>query len=353
MSLHAFLYAGGNPVGNIDPQGTDWFSDMLKAFQPQPGLPPAYANAQRAPAVAAAPVIEATAKAMETGGKVVAGATLLAATGGTAGIGTAVGLGLLGATGEVAFKTYEDPAHPKTLDQFTMSDVGDVALASGTTAATGAALGALGQAGKAGKAIVKGVQVGVGLLAVGEGGRQVAAGVESGDMCRVGYGLSVGLLGVAAVSDALPGRFNAGNYDVLFDAEALYSNPLPKVKYRGQAVAEAQQERLPRHLRNKLKHIENATAAGGLRGVTGAVAEEEALALGERFVGSGYRVTNEGRLLISADGLRQFRMPSVKRGINPLTGESFSRTGVQVNFESRPVPDGRWPNNVHLDVLEP
>jgi hypothetical protein len=121
----------------------------------------------------------------------------------------------------------------------------------------------------------------------------------------------------------------------------------------GEAIPEPQQERLSAFLRNKLKHIENASAAGGPRGVTGAVTEEEALALGQRFVGPGYRVTNEGRLLMSSDGLRQFRMPSVKRGINPVTGKPYSRTGVQVNFESRQVPEGRWPNNVHLDVRAP
>jgi RHS repeat-associated protein len=65
--LQTFAYAGGNPVTNIDPGGTDWFSDMLRAFQPQPGLPPAYANAQRAPAAAAVPTLQAADKAIRFG----------------------------------------------------------------------------------------------------------------------------------------------------------------------------------------------------------------------------------------------------------------------------------------------
>jgi hypothetical protein len=112
--------------------------------------------------------------------------------------------------------------------------------------------------------------------------------------------------------------------------------------------------KLPRFLRNKLKRIENKIAAGGLRGVSGTVTEKEAILLGERFVGSGFRVsTMRGGInqLISRDGLRRFRFPSGKMGINRLTGEPFSRTGVQANFESRLIPGGRFTNNVHLDVI--
>lgn len=37
-------------------------------------------------------------------------------------------------------------------------------------------------------------------------------------------------------------------------------------------------------------------------------------------------------------------------GIVRMTGERWSKTGMQVNFQSRVKPTGRWENNVHLDV---
>jgi RHS repeat-associated protein len=105
-------------------------------------------------------------------------------------------------------------------------------------------------------------------------------------------------------------------------------------------------------LRNKLKRVHNQTAAGGNRGVPGTVSESDAMAMGEAFVGPNYRTANGGRVLVSEDGLRQFRLPAPKRGIDPVTNEPFSRTGVQVNFESRAVPEGPWQSNVHLDVAK-
>ncbi|ECG1483879.1 type IV secretion protein Rhs, partial [Salmonella enterica subsp. enterica] len=104
--------------------------------------------------------------------------------------------------------------------------------------------------------------------------------------------------------------------------------------------------------KNKLKRIRNQTAAGGNRGITGVVSQNDAFKLGEAFVGPNYkRVSGYGSdLLISEDGLRQYRGPSPKRGRNPLTGEPWSKTGTQVNFQSRPVPEGPWSGNVHLDT---
>ena len=66
---------------------------------------------------------------------------------------------------------------------------------------------------------------------------------------------------------------------------------------------------------------------------------DEADELGKAWVGPGYRTSSNGKTLISADGLRQYRPPSLKRsGI------------VQANFESRPVPSGKWQSNAHLDI---
>jgi RHS repeat-associated protein len=106
-------------------------------------------------------------------------------------------------------------------------------------------------------------------------------------------------------------------------------------------------------LKNKLKRIKNETAAGGNRGISGSVTPAEARKLGEAFVGPGFRETSTPTgtpILISSDGLRQFRGPAEKSGINPVTAEPFSKTGTQVNFQSRPEPAGPFPSNVHLDV---
>ncbi len=107
--------------------------------------------------------------------------------------------------------------------------------------------------------------------------------------------------------------------------------------------------RLSQYLRNKLNHIRQQGRHGGNRGVSGSVTAQEAFILGEHFVGSGYRHTEVG--LMSADGLRQFRLPSTKDGINRLTGEPWSRTGMQSNFETRAEPKGPFQSNVHLDVI--
>lgn len=80
--------------------------------------------------------------------------------------------------------------------------------------------------------------------------------------------------------------------------------------------------------------------------------------LGERFVGPGFTEPEPG-LLRSADGLRQFRGPSEKptgagRNVHPVSGQPYSATGVQVNFETRPSTNVGFndvnASNVHLDV---
>ena len=122
----------------------------------------------------------------------------------------------------------------------------------------------------------------------------------------------------------------------------------------GNAFNGALLKKLPKPLRNKMKRIKNQTAAGGNRSVSGSVSSNGAIRLGQEFVGPGFKSTTlqDGtRVFISRDGLRQFRGPTQKSGINPNTGEPFSRTGIQVNFESRVKSSGRFTNNVHLDVV--
>ena len=103
-------------------------------------------------------------------------------------------------------------------------------------------------------------------------------------------------------------------------------------------------------LRNKLKRINNQTAAGGNRGVTGSVSNKQAMILGKRFVGLDFKTMSNGKGLVSANGLRTFRFPAAKKGTNPATGQPWSKTGTQANFETK-VARGETPiSNVHLDV---
>jgi hypothetical protein len=69
---------------------------------------------------------------------------------------------------------------------------------------------------------------------------------------------------------------------------------------------------------------------------------EEAMELGVEWVGKGYRVASDGKTLVSADKLRQFRPPSFK----PNLGK------VQANFEGRTLPEDSWTSNGHFDIMK-
>jgi hypothetical protein len=73
----------------------------------------------------------------------------------------------------------------------------------------------------------------------------------------------------------------------------------------------------------------------------GAADAATAQKLGEAWVGAGAKVASDGKTLISANGLRQFRPPSWK--------PNLSR--VQANFEQRAASSGPWNSNGHLDIL--
>lgn len=70
----------------------------------------------------------------------------------------------------------------------------------------------------------------------------------------------------------------------------------------------------------------------------------EANALGEAWVGPGYRISKDGSSWVSADGLRVYRPPSAKPNSTQAT------TGVQANFEQKLTPGGRPISNGHLDI---
>jgi RHS repeat-associated protein len=76
----------------------------------------------------------------------------------------------------------------------------------------------------------------------------------------------------------------------------------------------------------------------------GSATTEEAGVMGKAWVGEGYEVAKDGVTLISKDGLRQYRPPSLK----PKLGS------IQANFERRIVgqKSKAWQSNAHLDIIE-
>jgi len=78
----------------------------------------------------------------------------------------------------------------------------------------------------------------------------------------------------------------------------------------------------------------------------GTATRAEAVKLGEAWVGKGYKVASDGKTLISADGLKQFRPPSPK-------ASSFATTGTQANFEIRSEFGKAWSGNGHLNIVDP
>jgi len=78
----------------------------------------------------------------------------------------------------------------------------------------------------------------------------------------------------------------------------------------------------------------------GLGAATRATSER----VGTAWVGEGYEVASDGKTLLSADGLRQYRPPSLKPR-SPFAP-------VQANFESREIPRGQWQSNGHLNITD-
>jgi len=91
---------------------------------------------------------------------------------------------------------------------------------------------------------------------------------------------------------------------------------------------------------------EASNLPSGTRTLAGSATRTEASELGEAWVGPGYRVASDGKTLVSADGLRQYRPPSAK------PNSPHTTTGTQANFEQRHDPVGRWTSNAHLDISD-
>ncbi len=98
-------------------------------------------------------------------------------------------------------------------------------------------------------------------------------------------------------------------------------------------------ERAPSHA-NEIGILRDAARGKGNFGLGSATAQDAAR-LGEAWVGKGYKVASDGKTLISADGLKQYRPPSFK-----------PRLGItQANFEQRFKDAGQWQGNGHLDIV--
>ena len=69
--------------------------------------------------------------------------------------------------------------------------------------------------------------------------------------------------------------------------------------------------------------------------------EEVANRTGQAWVGDNATLASDGKTLVSADSLRQYRPPTFK----PNLGVTLA------NFESRWLPQGTWQTNGHLTVV--
>jgi filamentous hemagglutinin len=90
----------------------------------------------------------------------------------------------------------------------------------------------------------------------------------------------------------------------------------------------------------KLSGILREAAAGKGNFGLGTATPAEAAEAGAAWVGPGAHVASDGTTLVSADGLRTYRPPSLK----PSLGK------VQANFEQKAVAGGRPISNGHLDI---
>ena len=107
----------------------------------------------------------------------------------------------------------------------------------------------------------------------------------------------------------------------------------------------AQLNRVPSGVRQdwpQLAEMLKLAAKGKGNFSVGSATRNQAQAMGEAWVGPGYRVSSDGVAIISTDGLRQYRQPSFK--------PRQSRT--QANFETRQTPRGEWQSNGHLDIVD-
>jgi RHS repeat-associated protein len=109
------------------------------------------------------------------------------------------------------------------------------------------------------------------------------------------------------------------------------------------AIKKLVQYQAKKALANAAKRISSivarASKGNGNFGL-GSSSFDEAMNAGKSWVGDGFRIASDGKTMISANGLRQFRPPSLKPRLNK----------IQANFEWRNVNKGKWQGNGHLDI---
>lgn len=77
----------------------------------------------------------------------------------------------------------------------------------------------------------------------------------------------------------------------------------------------------------------------------GEATADQARVLGEAWVGPGYKLASDGRTMVSADGLRQYRPPAPKLS-------AYATTGVQANFQGRASTETTWTSNGHQNFTK-
>lgn len=92
--------------------------------------------------------------------------------------------------------------------------------------------------------------------------------------------------------------------------------------------------------------LRQAATGKGNFGV-GTAGAEDAARLGRSWVGEGADWSSNGKALLSPDGMRQFRPPSLK------PNSPYATTGSQANFQWRNIPKGGWQGNGHLNISPP
>ncbi len=90
--------------------------------------------------------------------------------------------------------------------------------------------------------------------------------------------------------------------------------------------------------------LRTATKAKGDYGL-GEVTASQAERIGRAWVGDGAKLASDGKTMVSADGLRQYRPATLK-------DSPYATTGIQANLQSRNVASGGWQSNGHINILK-
>ena len=166
-----------------------------------------------------------------------------------------------------------------------------------------------------------------------------AGGFLSGFGDALSNYISTGFNALRDIPGDIARDFRRFQRDKLGFAESVFKSiPVTKTAATGIAVLGALKgtSRMAGQLRS-------AAIGKGNFGI-GSATRAEADAMGKAWVGSGSRVSSNGKALISKDGLRQYRPPSQK----PELGKT------QANFERRfpGQTTKEWQSNGHLDIVD-